>query len=138
MPTTGSPRGRTGRRLTLGFDVLNDSQLSASSSGCDAHAPDYGFDSTLRVRPDAPTHPEIKKVLAVVFPCLGGCMFDHVWSQRRARRRGYFARVPSLLATLCPLVVIVLMSGNAIKAAPVVNVRAIPAFARKYGMPCSS
>jgi len=65
-------------------------------------------------------------------------MFDHVFAQRRARRRGYLAGVGSLLATLCPLVVIALMSGNAAKAAPVVNVRAIPAFARKYGMPCSS
>ena len=65
-------------------------------------------------------------------------MSDHVCAQRRARRRGYLAGVASLIATLCPLVVIALMSGNAIEAAPMVSVRAIPAFARKYGMPCSS
>src|SRR5579859_2560252 len=129
---------RTGRRLTLEFDVLNDSQPSSSSSGCDAHAPDYRLDSTVRVRPDIPRHPEIRKFWQLFFPYLGGCMSDHVCAQRHAKRRGYVAGLASLLATLCPLVVIALMSGNAVKAAPVVNVRAIPAFARKYGMPCSS
>ena len=65
-------------------------------------------------------------------------MSDHVCAQRHVRKGGYLAGLASLMASLCPLVVIALMSGNAAKAAPVVSVRAIPAFARKYGMPCSS
>jgi hypothetical protein len=65
-------------------------------------------------------------------------MSDHVCAQRHARKGEYLSVLASLLAALCPLFVIALMSGNVAKAAPVVNVRAIPAFARKYGMPCSS
>jgi hypothetical protein len=53
--------------LTLEFDVLNDTQPSACSSGRRAHAPDYRFDFMVRVRPDVPPRPEITKFWQLFF-----------------------------------------------------------------------
>jgi hypothetical protein len=65
-------------------------------------------------------------------------MSEHFCAQRFANKGVYLAGFASLLVPLFSLLVLALMSGKA-EAAPLgVGVRAIPAFARKYGMPCSS
>jgi hypothetical protein len=65
-------------------------------------------------------------------------MSDHVREQHYAREKGVLACVAAVLISTAPLFLFVLMSSASANAAPVVGVRAIPAFARKYGMPCSS
>src|SRR5260221_8025293 len=65
-------------------------------------------------------------------------MSDHVRAQRHVRKGGYLVGFASLLAPIFALLVLALMSGKAEAAPPGIGVRAFPAFARKYGMPCSS
>src|SRR5258707_10659270 len=65
-------------------------------------------------------------------------MSDHVCARRHVRKGGYLVGFASLLAPIFALLVLALMSGKAEAAPPGIGVRAFPAFARKYGMPCSS
>src|SRR5258707_6284101 len=65
-------------------------------------------------------------------------MSDHVCARRHVRKGGYLVGFASLLVPIFSLLVLALMSGKAEAAPPGAGVRSIPAFARKYGMPCSS
>src|SRR2546430_4147163 len=65
-------------------------------------------------------------------------MSDHVCAQRHVRKGGYLVGFASLLAPILSLLVLALMSGKAEAAPPGIGVRAFPAFARKYGLPCSA
>src|SRR6267154_1606772 len=65
-------------------------------------------------------------------------MSDHVCAQRHVRKGGYLVGFASLLVPIFSLLVLTLISGKAEAAPPGIGVRAFPAFARKYGMPCSS
>jgi hypothetical protein len=65
-------------------------------------------------------------------------MSNHVRGQRYAKKKGVVGCVISLFISIAPFICFVLLSGGATQAVPLTGVHALPAFARKYGMPCSS
>jgi hypothetical protein len=66
-------------------------------------------------------------------------MSDHVRDQRYAKKRsGVLGSIASLLILIAPLLFVALMCSPTAQAAPLTGIRAIPAFARKYGLPCSA
>jgi hypothetical protein len=66
-------------------------------------------------------------------------MSDHVRDQGYAKKRkGVLGCIASLLILIAPLFFVALMCSPAAQAAPLTGIRAIPAFARKYGLPCSA
>ena len=65
-------------------------------------------------------------------------MSEQPSDQRFAIKSGALACMASLLLSIAPFFLLVLMFAASASAAPLVGVRALPAFARKYGMPCSS
>src|SRR6266851_6028339 len=133
----GLPRRRTGRRLALEIDERNDCDPSARSP--DARFARVGSLFPLRSTfVPFPTRYRFSRILALAFPRLGGCMSEHFCAQRFTNKGVHLAGFASLLITIFSLFVLALLSGTSVAAAPVVSVRALPAFARKYGMPCSS
>jgi hypothetical protein len=65
-------------------------------------------------------------------------MAEQPSDQRFTRKSGALTCMASLLLSIAPFLLLVLISATSASAAPLVGVRALPAFARKYGMPCSS
>jgi hypothetical protein len=65
-------------------------------------------------------------------------MSVHLRKQHYARKRGAMGYLGSLLVMLAPMFILVLFSSPTAQARPLPGIRAIPAFARKYGLPCSA
>src|SRR6202030_2381369 len=65
-------------------------------------------------------------------------MSNHVRGQRYAKEKGVLGCITALLVSIAPFICFVLLSAGATQAIPLTGVHALPAFARKYGMPCSS
>jgi hypothetical protein len=70
---------------------------------------------------------------------LGGSMSDHVRDQRYAKKRkGVLGCSAALLISIAPFFFVALLGSPTAQAAPLTGIRAFPAFARKYGLPCSA
>jgi hypothetical protein len=65
-------------------------------------------------------------------------MSDLVRGQRLAMKNSVLGSLASLVVSIAPLFLLAFISCSPTQAAPLTGVSAIPAFARKYGLPCSA
>src|SRR5947207_5771405 len=65
-------------------------------------------------------------------------MSDHLGEPRYPKKKDALKRAGSLLVLVASLFCMALIFSPSTQAAPITGIRAFPAFARKYGLPCSA